>query len=81
MGADWQMRPRVATLKVDEEYFSSDSEEPLTINMPAADGMPLIASGARHSPPLAALRALLNLLKQAFWISSMSLPKHQVLAV
>ncbi|CAK0740691.1 hypothetical protein CVIRNUC_001269 [Coccomyxa viridis] len=44
--AERRMRPRVATLKVDEEYFSSDSEEPLTIDMPAAEGMPLITSDA-----------------------------------
>ena len=62
--AERRMRPRVATLKVDEEYFSSDSEEPLTINMPAAEGMPLITSGARLYPPLAALQALLGRLSQ-----------------
>ena len=45
------MRPRAATLKVDEEYSSSDSEEPLTLAMPAAEGMPLIVSGAQPSPP------------------------------
>ena len=62
-----QMRHRVATLKVDEGYFSSDSEEPLTINMQAAEGMPLIASGARRPPPplIPTLQVLLSLLKDA----------------
>ena len=45
------MRPRVATLKVDEEYFSSDSEEPLTVTVQAVEGMPLIASGAQNCQP------------------------------
>ena len=60
--AERRMRPSAATLKADEECFSSDSEEPLTLAMPAAEGMPLIASGARHSLSPAALQALLNLL-------------------
>ena len=78
--AERRMRPRAATLKVDEEYFSSDSEEPLTLNMPAAEGMPLITSGARPSPPLAALQALLNLLSQVIADRIASRLKHQALA-
>ena len=65
---------------MDEEYFSSDSEEPLTINMPAAEGMPLITSGARPSPPLAALQALLNLLSPIIVDRIASRLKHQALA-
>lgn len=43
------MQPRVAFLKLDEESFSSDGEERLTLKLQPPDATPLIASG-RLSP-------------------------------
>ncbi len=39
------MQPRVAFLKLDEDSFSSDSEDRLTLKLQPSDAMPLIASG------------------------------------
>ena len=46
LGVDGHMQPRVAFLKLDEDSFSSDSEDPGMLKMQPVDGMPLIASGA-----------------------------------
>ena len=39
------MQPRVAFLKLDEDSFSSDSEDRLTLKLQPSDAMPLIVSG------------------------------------
>ncbi|CAL5223666.1 g6214 [Coccomyxa viridis] len=45
IGLDGHMQPRVAFLKLDEDSFSSDSEDRLTLKLQPSDAMPLIASG------------------------------------
>ena len=39
------MQPRVAFLKLDEESFSSDSEDRLTLKLQPSDALPLIVAG------------------------------------
>ena len=45
LGMDGYMQPRVAFLKLDEDCFSSDSEERLTLKMPSIDHRSLLTDG------------------------------------
>lgn len=49
MGMDGPVQPRVAFLKLDEDCFSSNSEDRMTLKMPHPENMPLIASGKEYS--------------------------------
>lgn len=47
---DGYMQPRVAFLKLDEDCFSSDSEERLTLKMPSIDHRSLLTDGVAPAP-------------------------------
>ena len=50
LGMDGYMQPRVAFLKLDEDCFSSDSEERLTLEMPSIDNRSLLTDGVAPAP-------------------------------
>ena len=47
---DGCMQPRVAFLKLDEDCFSSDSEERLTLKVPSIDHRSLLTDGVAPAP-------------------------------